>query len=172
MPAEIQLEGLAAFRRGLKQIDPQLQKDFRQEILPIAKKVAGLWAGLDGSILFWAAILGLVGTVLAIGFAKRGAGPEKRRLEPWVLVVFAAVQCFFLGVIWFAKNPYDPVPDEMIRSLAARGLAVGGMPTDGAGLNPLLDTYWMMIHPPSVYLGFILYTVPFAYGASSPSASM
>lgn len=40
MPAEIQLEGLAAFRRGLKQIDPQLQKDFRQEILPIARKVA------------------------------------------------------------------------------------------------------------------------------------
>lgn len=40
MPAEIQVEGLAAFRRGLKQIDPQLQKDFRNEILPIARKVA------------------------------------------------------------------------------------------------------------------------------------
>jgi hypothetical protein len=45
MPAEIQLEGLAAFRRGLKQIDPQLQKDFRQEILPIAQKVAADAAG-------------------------------------------------------------------------------------------------------------------------------
>lgn len=39
--AEIQLEGLAKFRKGIKQIDPQLQKDFRQEILPIAQKVAG-----------------------------------------------------------------------------------------------------------------------------------
>lgn len=40
MTAEIQLDGLAAFRRGLKKIDPQLQKDFRNEILPIAQKVA------------------------------------------------------------------------------------------------------------------------------------
>ncbi|MCG3134407.1 MAG: Cytochrome c-type biogenesis protein CcmF [Planctomycetes bacterium] len=156
---------VAGFLRGA--YDVNYIYNYSERKLPWAKKVAGLWAGLDGSILFWAAILGLIGTVLAFGFAKRSVAAEKRRMEPWVLAVFAAVQCFFLGVILFVKNPFDPVPAEHIRSLTARGLAVGGMPTDGAGLNPLLDTYWMMVHPPSVYLGFILYTVPFAYGAAA-----
>jgi cytochrome c-type biogenesis protein CcmF len=136
-------------------------------------KFAGLWAGLDGSILFWAMLLGMIGAMVAWSFRKRGLDPSGRRLEPWVYVVYAVVQLFFLAVICFESDPFRPVPEHLIRRFqemqgALEGpLVRGGIPTDGRGLNPLLENYWMTFHPPSVYLGFILYTVPFAFGMAA-----
>ena len=131
-------------------------------------KFAGLWAGLDGSILFWAMILGVIGAIVAWGFRKRGMDPSGRRLEPYVYIVYSCVQLFFLAVICFESDPFRVVPPGLVESLMSRqgglegALVRGGIPTDGRGLNPLLENYWMTFHPPSVYLGFILYTVPFA----------
>lgn len=156
---------VAGFLRGA--YDVHYIYNYSERKLPVIKKIAGLWAGLDGSILFWTAILGLVGSVLAAGFLKRDVDPARRRLEPWLYAVFGSVQTFFLVVIAWVASPFDGHDPHVIERLTERGLAFGGMPTDGAGLNPLLDTYWMMIHPPSVYLGFILYTVPFAYGCAA-----
>jgi len=136
-------------------------------------KFAGLWAGLDGSILFWAMILGILGAIVAWGFRKRGTDPSGRRLEPYVYLVYACVQLFFLAVICIVSDPFRLVPDGLVATLqdrqgAIEGLLVrGGLPTDGRGLNPLLENYWMTFHPPSVYLGFILYTVPFAFGMAA-----
>jgi cytochrome c-type biogenesis protein CcmF len=156
---------VAGFFRGA--YDIEYIYHYSERKLSIAKKFACLWAGLDGSILFWAAILGLIGTALGWGFLKKEIDPARRRLEPWVYAVFGGVQVFFLIVNSIVASPFTPVDPDMLRNLEAAGLASQGMPTDGRGLNPLLDTYWMMIHPPSVYLGFILYTVPFAYGAAA-----
>ena len=137
-------------------------------------KFAGLWAGLDGSILFWAFILGAIGAVVAWSFRKRTTDPSGRRLEPWVYVVYAFVQLFFLAVICFESDPFREMAPEHIQALirnqggmANGALVANGRPTDGRGLNPLLENYWMTFHPPSVYLGFILYTVPFAFGMAA-----
>ena len=136
-------------------------------------KFAGLWAGLDGSILFWAMILGVIGAIVAWGFRKRGMDPSGRRLEPYVYIVYSCVQLFFLAVICFESDPFRVVPPGLVESLMSRQGAIegalvrGGIPTDGRGLNPLLENYWMTFHPPSVYLGFILYTVPFAFGMAA-----
>lgn len=156
---------VAGFFRGA--YDVEYVYHYSERNLSAAKKFAGLWAGLDGSILFWAAILGLVGSVLAAGFLRATVDAERRRLEPWVYIVFSLVQCFFLYVSANVQRPFKPIEPHELAMLTEGGLARQGMPTDGRGLNPLLDTYWMMIHPPSVYLGFILYTVPFAYGAAA-----
>ncbi len=136
-------------------------------------KFAGLWAGLDGSILFWAMLLGVIGAIVAWSFRKRGTDPSGRRLEPYVYIVYASVQLFFLAVIWFVSDPFSAVSPELLDSLMRRQGAMegplvrGGIPTDGRGLNPLLENYWMTFHPPSVYLGFIVYTVPFAFGMAA-----
>ena len=156
---------VAGFFRGA--YDVEYIYHYSERTLSSAKKFAGLWAGLDGSILFWAAILGLIGTALALGFRKRDVEPARRRLEPFVYAVFGCVQIFFLYINCLVASPFSPVARDVIEGLTQAGLANQGMPSDGRGLNPLLDTYWMMIHPPSVYLGFILYTVPFAYGAAA-----
>ncbi len=130
-------------------------------------KFAGLWAGLQGSILFWTMLLGVIGIVLAWSFRKRGMDPSGRRLEPYVYAVFAGVQVFFWTVICFVEDPFTPMSADMLAGLGSQGLLVNGVPGDGSGLTPLLENYWMTIHPPSVYLGFILYTVPFAFGMAA-----
>ena len=136
-------------------------------------KFAGLWAGLDGSILFWAMLLGIIGACVGWSFRKRGLDPSGRRLEPYVYIVFATVQLFFLAVICIVADPFKEMRPELLDSLMRRQGAMegplvrGGVPTDGKGLNPLLENYWMTIHPPSVYLGFIIYTVPFAFGMAA-----
>ena len=63
-------------------------------------------------------------------------------------VVLAGVQIFFLLLVNFAANPF--------------GLMQGTIPTEGSGLNPLLQYPEMVIHPPMLYLGYVGFTVPFA----------
>ncbi len=147
---------------------------YSEKKLAAPYKFAGLWAGLQGSILFWASLLGSIGAVLGWSFRKRGLDPSGRRLEPFVYIVFATVQTFFLAVICVVKDPFEPISQRILDSLYSRAMESGvsllsttGMPMDGSGLNPLLENYWMTIHPPSVYLGFILYTVPFAFGMAA-----
>ncbi|MBI4577564.1 MAG: heme lyase CcmF/NrfE family subunit [Planctomycetes bacterium] len=155
---------VAAFFQGAYQVQYVFSYSERKLAAPF--KLAGLWAGLDGSILFWAAILGLLAGGVAWGF-RRDPAVEARRLEPWVHLVFAGVQAFFLAVIVLVANPFDPLEPGLRQDLGAAGLLLRGAPADGSGLNPLLENYWMLIHPPSLYLGFILYTVPFAFGLAA-----
>ncbi len=131
-------------------------------------KFAGLWAGLDGSILFWALLLAIVGAVVAFGFHRERHHPVGRRLEPYVYIVFSCILAFFLGVMTFEASPFRPISPELKMMLGRAGLlGPGDIPADGSGLNPLLVNYWMMIHPPNIYIAFVTYTVPFAFGIAS-----
>src|SRR6266567_4425960 len=71
------------------------------------------------------------------------------RLFAYASVVLAAVQIFFLALVNFAANPF--------------GLLEGPLRADGSGLNPLLQYPEMVIHPPMLYLGYVGFTVPFAF---------
>jgi cytochrome c-type biogenesis protein CcmF len=111
--------------------------------LPIAYKFAALWSGQEGSLLFWAWLLSTYALVLRMRY----------RVDPQLFnhasVIIAAVQVFFFALINFAANPF--------------GLVTGTIPTDGNGLNPLLQYPEMVIHPPMLYLGYVGVTVPFAF---------
>ena len=72
-----------------------------------------------------------------------------RELIPYVVATISTVQMFFLYLMVVHKNPFTT-------SLTA-------VPADGEGLNPLLQNYWMAIHPPSLYTGFVGMTIPFAF---------
>ncbi|HEY4179387.1 MAG TPA: cytochrome c-type biogenesis CcmF C-terminal domain-containing protein [Kofleriaceae bacterium] len=110
-----------------------------------AYKVTAFWGGLDGSLLFWVLVLGLFSTVAIVVNAKR-----HRDMIGFVVATILVVQVFFLTLLIFTKNPFAT-------SLTAP-------PADGEGLNPLLQNYWMVIHPPSLYTGFVAATIPFAFG--------
>ncbi len=115
---------------------------------PFIYKFSGLWAGMEGSLLFWLAILGVCNILVVFQNRK-----EQLQLYPWVLVTLAFVQLFFLIMSNFFENPFTPIPE--------------GVMTNGMGLNPLLQHPAMLIHPPTLYFGFIGFTVPFAYAVAA-----
>src|SRR5579871_2457443 len=111
--------------------------------LPAPYKFATLWSGQEGSLLFWSLLLSAYGFVLRLRYKT------DPRLFAYASVVIAGVQIFFLLLLNFAAHPF--------------ALMQGTLPDDGAGLNPLLQYPEMVIHPPMLYLGYVGFTVPFAF---------
>src|SRR5277367_144459 len=111
--------------------------------LPAPYKFAVLWSGQEGSLLFWSLLLSAYGLVLRLRHKT------DIRLFAHASVIIAAVQIFFLLLLNFAANPF--------------GIMEGALPPDGNGLNPLLQYPEMVIHPPMLYLGYIGFTIPFAF---------
>ncbi len=111
--------------------------------LPAPYKFATLWSGQEGSLLFWSLLLSAYGLVLRLRHKTDG------RLFAHASVIMAAVQVFFLLLLNFAAHPF--------------ALMQGALPDDGNGLNPLLQYPEMVIHPPMLYLGYVGFTVPFAF---------
>jgi cytochrome c-type biogenesis protein CcmF len=111
--------------------------------LPAPYKFAVLWSGQEGSLLFWSLLLASYGLVLRL---RHKTDP---RLFAYASVIIAAVQVFFLLLLNFAAHPF--------------AIVQGSLPEDGNGLNPLLQYPEMVIHPPMLYLGYVGFTVPFAF---------
>jgi cytochrome c-type biogenesis protein CcmF len=111
-------------------------------------KITSFWGGLDGSLLFWVVVLALFS-----GIAVRVNYKRHRDMIGYVVATIMAVQLFFLALLVFTKNPFATFLNQA--------------PPDGRGLNPLLQNYWMIIHPPSLYIGFVAATIPFAFGIAA-----
>ncbi len=111
-------------------------------------KVAGLWAGQRGSLVFWTLLLSAF-TSIAV-FQNRA---RNREFMPYAAGVLLAILSFLLVVLLFAGvNPFERLDFT---------------PANGRGLNPQLQNYWMTIHPPTLYLGFTAFAVPFAFAVSA-----
>jgi len=108
-------------------------------------KVTAFWGALDGSLLFWVLVLALFSAVAVALNVKR-----HREMIGYVVGTIMIVQVFFLSLLIFTNNPFATY--------------LTTPPADGRGLNPLLQNYWMVIHPPSLYVGFVAATIPFAFG--------
>ena len=113
--------------------------------MPTIYKITSFWGGLDGSLLFWVLVLAIFSTVAILFNHKR-----HREMIGYVVATIMVVQLFFLALLLFTKNPFSTYLTQP--------------PIDGQGLNPLLQNYWMVIHPPSLYTGFVAATIPFAFG--------
>lgn len=129
--------------------------------LPIYYMISCFWEGQEGSFLlwiFWNAILGVV----LINTNKFWEGP--------IMTIFALVQAFLtsmilgvvLGELKIGSSPFILMRDANIGApiFAANPDYI---PENGKGLNPLLQNYWMVIHPPTLFLGFATTLIPFAY---------
>jgi cytochrome c-type biogenesis protein CcmF len=111
--------------------------------LPTAYKFSALWSGQEGSLLLWAWLLS------AYGFVLRLRHRVDVRLTAFASTILAGVQIFFLLLLNFAAPPFAIQP--------------GQLAADGFGLNPLLQYPEMVIHPPMLYLGYVGFSVPFAF---------
>ena len=111
--------------------------------LPAAYKFAALWSGQEGSLVLWAWLLA------AYGFVLRLRHKTDVKLYAYAGAILAGIQVFFLVVLNFAAPPF--------------ALLKGAIPQDGNGLNPLLQYPEMVIHPPLLYLGYVGFSVPFAF---------
>src|SRR5215208_2202628 len=115
---------------------------------PLFYKLTSYWGGLDGSIMFWITLLAIYGSI-----AVRVNRERHRELIPYVVAVISIVQMFFLFLSIVHNNPFSTFLTETH--------------TDGAGLNPLLQNFYMVIHPPTLYTGFVGLTIPFAFGMAA-----
>jgi cytochrome c-type biogenesis protein CcmF len=116
-------------------------------------KIAALWSGQEGSLLFWSFLLAIyVFSVLLTYRHKNG------ELMPYVGVVMAGVQIFFLTLNNFVASPF-----KVLASPGTDGVMHYVARADGNGLTPLLQYPEMVIHPPNLYSGYTGFTIPFAF---------
>ena len=129
------------------------------------------WGGQEGSFMlwiFWHAVLAVL--------VLRKAG----EWEPYIMTIFALVQSFLVSMLLgiyigdhrLGSNPFGLQRETAegygtLWSLMPDYLKIDPRFADGRGLNPLLQNYWMVIHPPTLFLGFALTVVPFAYGIAA-----
>jgi cytochrome c-type biogenesis protein CcmF len=106
--------------------------------------LTSLWGGQDGSLLWWSLLL--AGYTSACVAWLKG---RYRQLQPYVIATLMTIIGFFAVLMLFAANPFET--------------NIAGARPDGEGLNPLLQNYWMIIHPPALYMGFVGCSVPFAF---------
>ena len=130
-------------------------------------RVAALWGGQQGSVLFWAWLMAaFVGLVLLKKWER------DRELMPWVTFVAMLTTAFFVGIVVFITNPfvrlwYFEGARELTQALFQPINAMPYFPEDGNGLNPLLRHFGMIGHPPTTYLGFTGFVIPFAYAIAA-----
>src|SRR5262245_48696550 len=120
-------------------------------------KVAALWSGQEGSLLFWSFLLAIY--VFSVLFVYRNKNGE---LMPYVGVILAGVQLFFLTISNFVASPFKAL------GVANAGGAFDFVArADGNGLNPVLQYPEMVIHPPNLYSGYTGFTIPFAFALAA-----
>jgi cytochrome c-type biogenesis protein CcmF len=115
---------------------------------PLFYKLTSYWGGLDGSIMFWVSLLSVFGAIAVYVNRER-----HRELIPYVVAIISVVEMFFLFLMIVHNNPFSTYLTQN--------------PTDGAGLNPLLQNFYMVIHPPTMYSGFVGLTIPYAFGMAA-----
>lgn len=113
--------------------------------LPTFYKFSALWAGGNGSLLLWAWLLTMFTAIVIRGKAYR-------ELAPYVGAVMSAIAVFFLFLLCYNSNPFAVLPVT---------------PPEGNGMNPMLQNPGMVIHPLTLFIGYVGFTVPFAFAIAA-----
>ncbi len=114
---------------------------------PTALVAAGFYGGQEGSLLYWALVLGVLGSVSLVASASLGL-----KVAGFAAGLMAAILSFFLVVLALVASPFD------LLSIT---------PPDGLGLNPVLRDGGMLIHPPVILAGFAAFAIPFCFASAA-----
>ena len=128
--------------------------------LPVHYMISCFWEGQEGSFLLWIFWNCVLGIILIL---------TNKKWEAPIMVIFALVQAFLasmiLGISVFdlkiGSSPFVLLRDVIVDPIFE--INPEFVPADGTGLNPLLQNYWMVIHPPTLFLGYATTLIPFAY---------
>jgi cytochrome c-type biogenesis protein CcmF len=115
--------------------------------LPTFYKLTAVWAGMEGSLLLWELILGFFFLVVVWRYQQ-----TSQEVLPYIGVVLGLISVFLLFLLVGWSNP-------LLREFPA--------PTEGFGMNPLLQNPGMVYHPPTLYLGYVGFSIPFAFAIGS-----
>lgn len=110
--------------------------------LSLLYTISAFWAGMEGSLLLWTWMLSIFAIIVLLPHRKN------EKLTPYVALILVIIIAFLLSVLVFASNPFTELSYK---------------PTDGYGLNPLLQDVGMMFHPPTLFVGYAGFAVPFAF---------
>ncbi len=116
--------------------------------------ISTFYAGQEGSFMLWTLFTALIGVFLMADSSRKG-------YEPQVMSVYGTIQLMLL-LMMIVKNPFAYVWESWPGQVE-----VGFAPKDGRGLNPLLQNYWMVIHPQVLFSGFAAMGVPYAYAVAA-----
>jgi cytochrome c-type biogenesis protein CcmF len=120
-----------------------LVADHSSTTTPTFYKLTAMWSSQEGSLLLWAWVLSLASSGVLYITRRR-----HREIVPWATAILAGLGTFFIGLMIWKAQPFahlDPAPAE------------------GAGLTPLLRNPYMAVHPPMLYSGYVLWSIPFAF---------
>ena len=115
--------------------------------LPTALVAAGFYGGQQGSLLYWALVLGVLGSASLVASASLGV-----RLAAYATGLMAVILSFLLIVLVLVASPFE---------------VLFVTPPDGLGLNPVLRDGGMLIHPPVILAGFASFAIPFCFAAAA-----
>ncbi len=121
---------------------------YSDKALPLYYKLTSFWAGQKGSLLLWAWILSIFSSIVAFNTRNELSS----RTTPYIYLVLTGTLIFFLYLLSTISNPFD---------------LLDFIPSDGKGLNPMLQNPGMLFHPPTLLLGYIGFTIPFAYAIAA-----
>lgn len=125
--------------------------------LPLVYKISGTWAGQPGTYLLWALVIYLSAAWLA--WTTKHTTALSRRTQ--IITLFTGVYLIILTLI---QTPFKLIIErpEVVEMIAKGELTTGFVPADGNGLNALLVNFWMIVHPPLMFIGYATMTIPFA----------
>ncbi len=124
---------------------------YSSRTLPMFYTISAVWAGQAGSLLLWAWLLTLFAAMVI--WQNRH---KNRDLIPYALGVILFTAFFFFGLIVYTTSPFKLLPQPV---------------ADGSGLNPMLQNVGMVMHPPTLFLGYVGFVVPFAFAIAALLAS-
>ena len=120
---------------------------YSDRTLPLIYLISGFWAGNQGSLLMWVVFIGIF-----LAIVIRQNQHKNRDLMPWITAILSAYIFFFTNLLLFMANPFEKMPF---------------LPLDGRGLNPMLENPGMYLHPPTTYLGYVGFAIPFAFAMAA-----
>lgn len=130
-------------------------------------RITALWGGQQGSVLFWAWIMaGFVAVVLVRKWE------QDRELMPYVIAISMLTTAFFIGLVVFITNPFARLwyvsgASDLTTAVFQPANSMPYFAADGGGLNPLLRHFGMIGHPPTTYIGFTGFVIPFAFAMAA-----
>jgi len=120
---------------------------YTSRTLPMIYTLTAFYAGQKGSLLLWGWLLSMFTVIVILQNRKKN-----RELLPYVVTVLMTVTFFFTFLMIFVSNPFE---------------RLNYLPPDGKGLNPMLQNPGMIFHPPTLFLGYVGFTVPFAFAVAA-----